>query len=245
MMRRAFTTIFLVLTLVFVLPVMAQDGGTTIEYGQVVTGEITNENFEIPYKFTGDTGDVIVVEMKQIEPLGDLNSPSVILLDTTSKVLGVGEAGFGDVVFVARLPSSGEYTVLATRSDGRAGDSVGEFSLRLLKPPVLNANEPVQDMVTSNTVNYYIVDVPGTFAISYQKTAGDFHPAITVNSVNEENQLEEVASLSGDFLIHGTVGVETESAIAAEVYIVVVEEALWDFNYEEVTADYTITLTQD
>lgn len=226
-----------------VFPVFAQEEVVVIEYEEVVTGEITDQDFEIPYKFVGKQGDVVIIEMSQVETLGDLNRPALILLDINSRMMGQND-GFGDVTLAAKLPADGEYTILATRDDGRAGDSVGEFTLTIQKPPVLVVGEPISAQITSEQDHYYTVEVPGTFGVEYVKRAGDFFPAITVQRVTSDLTLEEVASLQGDALIGGKLVLESRSTYIAETFIVVVKEALWDWNWDTVSASYELSLTQ-
>jgi hypothetical protein len=243
-MKRMIITVNILLTLIFVLPALAQEGGTKIEYGQTVTGEITNQNFEVPFTFEGNQGDVVVIEMAPVDVLGDLNSPSVILLDAGFNMLGSVDSGFGTAVFASKLPGDGEYTILASRRDGRAGDSVGQFTLQLIKPPVLKVGESIQDMVSSEATNYYVVETQGPFSISYEKLSGDFYPAVLIHLINDDNELEEVASMQGKSFVQGTLGIETASITTSIPYCVTVQEALFDFNFDEVTADYSLTLTQ-
>ncbi len=220
------------------VPALAQGGDTTIEYGQSVTGEITNQAFEVPYIFQGTAGDIIVAEMSAADVLGDLSMPSIILLDADFNMLS-SVYGFNSAVLVARLPADGTYNLLATRSDGRAGDSVGEYTLSLLKPQVLVADEVVAGSITNETVDYFVIEAEGPFNLRYEKQTGNFYPATTIHVISD-GELEEVASLQGDELISGVLGLEGQS----DYYIVTVGEALWDFNFDTVNAEYTLTLTQ-
>lgn len=237
----AFITSFVVFLVAF--PVFAQEEVAVIEYGEAVTGEITDQNFEVPYKFVGTQGDVVIIEMSQVETLGDLDLPALILLDVNSRIMGQAY-GFGDVALAAKLPADGEYTILATRDDGRVGDSVGEYTLTIQKPPVLVVGEPMSAQITSEQDHYYTVEVPGTLGVEYVKKAGDFFPAITVHRVTSDCTLEEVASLQGDALIGGKLVLESQSTYVAETFIVVIKEALWDWNWDTVSASYEVSLTQ-
>lgn len=220
------------------VPVLAQDGETIIEYGQKVTGEITNQAFEVPYVFQGVAGDVIVVEMSAVDVLGDLSMPSIILLDVDFNIIS-SVYGINSAVLAAKLPADGAYNLIATRNDGRAGDSVGEYALSLLKPQVLVVDEAVTSSLTNETVDYFAIEAEGPFNLHYEKQTGDFYPATTIHVISD-GELEEVASLQGDELSRGALGLEGQS----DTYIVTVGEALWDFNFDTVSAEYTLTLTQ-
>ncbi len=223
--------------------VSAQEEVPVIGFEEVVTGEITNRNFEVPYKFAGKQGDVVIIEMSRLEALSDLDRPALILLDTSSRMMGQDD-GYGNISLAAKLPADGEYTILATRSNGRAGDSVGRFSLTIHKPPVLVVGKPIFARITSEQTHYYTVETPGTFGIEYVKRVGRFYPAISVQQVTTDCILEEVASLQGDALIGGKLVLESQSAYIAETFVVVVKEALWSWNWNAVSASYEVSLTQ-
>lgn len=241
-MKKATTVVILFGLLASVFPVLAQQTDGTIEYGQTVSGEITNENFEIPYTFTGSQGDVIIIEMKAVDPLGDLDSPSVILLDSNFSVIGASDT-FGNVVFAAKLPADGKYTILATRRDGRAGDSTGAYTLTLLLPPLLNVNESVEGTVTNESASYYVFETAEPFFALYQKTAGNFAPEFAINVIGEDNALNAVAALNGAEVWSGRIGIQPQSATIQTSYILTLKEALFDFNFDTVSADYTLTIT--
>ena len=42
----------------------AQDA-TPIQYGEIVNGEITEDEYEIAYNFSGTQGDIVVIEMRR------------------------------------------------------------------------------------------------------------------------------------------------------------------------------------
>ncbi|MCC6896949.1 MAG: hypothetical protein IT321_29290 [Anaerolineae bacterium] len=220
----------------------AQNGNETIEYGQTVTGEITNRNFEIPFDFTGSEGDVIIIEMSPVDDLGDLNSPQIILLNEDGDVVGdtSGSFSFGSTLFTTQLENDGTYTILATRSDGRAGDSVGEFTLALINPERLEANSPLEGSISSSGgSNYYLVEVEGSdIAFKYSKTDGEFAPDISVNVINDYYGLDSIITLNGDALSDAQVALPSRP----NLFIVKVSEALFDFNFETVSADYEVTV---
>lgn len=233
-------SICLILLMTIVTITQAQ-GDTPIEYGQTLTGEITNRNFEVPYVFSGAEGDVIVVEMAAVDRGGDLDRPDIILLDGEGELLAdTSESySFGEILLATILPADGEYIILATRADGRAGESVGEYTLRLLKPPVLNVGEPIEDTAINTTSNFYTVISDGSaLAIAYDKSAGEFFPQVSINRINEEYGLSDVVSMSGEEFEKGQIYLPAGEG----VYIITVSEAAFDFNFEDVQADYTLEL---
>ncbi|MFN8375857.1 MAG: hypothetical protein U0694_23665, partial [Anaerolineae bacterium] len=55
--------VFAALTLGAVASVFAQDDAIEIAYGDVVDGEISNDEFEVNYVFSGSEDDLVMIEM--------------------------------------------------------------------------------------------------------------------------------------------------------------------------------------
>ncbi|HLA42945.1 MAG TPA: hypothetical protein VJZ27_05890 [Aggregatilineales bacterium] len=239
-MKRFFLALIVALAIPVIATVQAQ-GAATIEYGQVVTGTISNEQFEVPYTFQGTQGDVIIIQLSPVDILADLDQPAVILLDSNSGMLTSSDS-FGTVTLAARLPADGAYTILATRADGRAGTSIGEFNLSLMRPPVLESGSQVEGSATSTGGTFFVYESGASFLISYNKTSGDFSPQLLVNRIGSSNELEEVASLSGVGVTGGQIAIAGTGSVASTTYVIVFQEALFDFNFEEVSANFTLVI---
>jgi len=217
----------------------AQGGAELLEYGQSVTGELSNQKFEFAYTFTGKAGDVIIIEMAETDSESDLDNPAIFLLDSNSEVIGTAEGAGGRVVFAAELPDAGTYTILATREGGRGGESVGPYRLTLLQPPLLVVGEPVTATADSREVSYFAIRVDGPFALSYVKQGGDFNPEISVNQI-EDNELRAVAAVSGKALASSLLRLEPEDG--QTVFIVKAARQLFDIILGEATADFSLEL---
>lgn len=217
----------------------------TIEYGESVTGELTDREFEIAYEFTGSEGDVIVIYMAAVDTLGDLNRPELLLLNSENDVVADTADAFtiGEILLAAELEAEDTYTILATRQDGRAGDSVGEFTLDLIKLPVLELDKEVSETISSEDSDQYyaIRSDSSTLVLSYLKLSGTFSPMISINVINDEAGLDEVVVLQGSALERAAVNVPSEPGL----YIVTVGEAPFDFNFNEVEAEYELMLVED
>lgn len=233
--------LILLFVFMFWIPVIGQD--TVIEYGQTVEGEITNSQFELTYAFSGTEGDVIVIEMLPVDTLGDLDNPELLLLDSDNQIVTstAGSFSFGSATLIAELPHDGRFTIIATRRDGRSGASVGEFTLELMLPEVINLAKSANGTVSSEGESqYYVVKPEKEFIVSYQKTDGDMFPEITIGTVNPETGgLVEAAVASGKALTEASFGVFA----GGMPYLIVISKAPFDFNFNEVTADYILIIT--
>ena len=237
MFSRYFGIISVVLALLALpMGVGAQD--TPIVYGDIVTGEITNRNFEVGYVFTGSQSDIIVIEMRGIELEGvaeALDNPMIMLLNSDYEVLA-SITSYYMATLAIQLPDDGEYTVLASRRDGRGGDALGGFRLRLLLPHVFVADEPVVTTMGSDYIDYYIAQSDDPFAIEYEKYSGDLFPEISIQSINSDYGLRSLAVLSGDALESGALSVQHPPE--QSVFVVVVSA----YSYRETVMEYALTM---
>lgn len=220
----------------------AQTAEGLLSYGEMVTGEITDRNFEVPFLFEGAKDDVVIVEMAPVESLGSLTSPQLIVLNSDNDVIADSSSSFsiGSTRVAVVLPADGEYTILATRADGRAGDSVGEFNLRLVQPTLLEEGKEVTGDISSNGgVSYAMIRAAeANSTLTYVKDDGDFAPEVNLNILDSGNSnLTSVVKLSGDGLSQITVMIPDE-----DIIIITIGEALFDFNFTPVEASISLTV---
>jgi hypothetical protein len=124
------------------------DGGSTeidlgdaesIEYGDTVEGEITDDQFAIVYSFEGEEGDVVTITMVNASRSGGLD-PFVQVVNEDGEVLAENDDADEDAdldnnldsqIAEFELPEDGEYFIIATRFGFENGGSTGEFELTL------------------------------------------------------------------------------------------------------------------
>lgn len=222
------------------LTVNAQDGGA-IAYGDTVQGEISNTAFEVEYKFEGTEGDLIVAIMADVDGvLGDFEAPGIILLGPDNAIITSVEESFtNQAILPAKLPSTGSYTLIATREGGRAGESVGSYNLTLIQPTLIEGT--VEGSVSSEGVAFYALETDQSFTLDYQKTGGEFNPRVQVSVIGEDGRLDEIGSLEGARVDSGSIGIAAGLEVS---YFITLDEALFDFNFDEVTANFTLTATE-
>lgn len=117
-------------------PVMAQEGDTTLAYGQTVTGVLSDEHYEDRWTFAGQRGDVITLVMERtIDEPGGLDGYLILLGPDGTTLHEVDDTQ--DSVMPAvedyELPADSLYTAVATRFGFANGISVGEYTLTLTK----------------------------------------------------------------------------------------------------------------
>jgi hypothetical protein len=108
--------------------------GGVLNYGEMVTGEITDNNFRQFWTFRGAAGDIVDLVMTatggDLDAYLALTGPSGNILATTD----TGGMGRDAGLFSFRLPASGIYTVTARRAGqdfGAGGETAGTYDLEL------------------------------------------------------------------------------------------------------------------
>jgi hypothetical protein len=242
---RKLTILFMFLLLSFA--VHAQEGEDTLTYGDSVTGEITNRNFEVEYSFQGSGGEVVIVELVPDEAFEGLSQPSLLILNAEFDVLSTVDAYGSAAVLAYEVPQDGQYFILATRKDGRGGESEGGYTLNLTLVPMLHPGEVIEGRATNEQPGYYGVKTNTDFDVFYRRGDGDFYPAISINVLEEgflsDDNLESIATLEGESLKRGSLGVGLVGA-GETLFIVTVNEPLLQFNFEEKAVSYTLEMTQ-
>ncbi len=239
------STLVLMILTVFTSVLSAQEDDNLLEYGQSATGEITNRDFEIEYSFTASQNDIVVIRLVPDDVMGGLDNPSLILLDSDFNVLESVDAIFSAVSLIFSIESEGEYFVLATRRDGRSGDSIGAYTLTLELVPVLEPGEIVEGNITDTVPSFFAVTASGNSDLAFHKTDGDLPPEITVNTIGSRytsaSNLTEVITISGEEFSRALIGIDAPSGLE-KLYIISVARPLLSFSINERSANFTLEL---
>jgi hypothetical protein len=222
-MRKLFL-LLLLFGLMSVTPdVVAQDGGP-IAVGQVVAGEITSEKPRDVYTFDGVAGETLVITMDAAQQG----------LDSYIELTGPnGEYFFNDdrdgtlnSLLPIILPTTGTYTLLATRCCGEnQGQSIGPYELfieQIEVTPVV-AGEPVTIVVNDSQPYVYLSftgETDRVLSLYGERLAGDATFDIAVRgpsgqTINNASQTED-----------GTVSLDPMFVNVDGSYIMVVSRGL-------------------
>jgi hypothetical protein len=231
--------LFLVIALLLV-PVAAVNAQDALEVGVPIRGEITNEAFEVEYTFSATADSVVIIEMLAEDDDGfmnDLTAQLIVLASSGTVVVDTADNfTFSDAVLVTQLPADDDYTLIATREDGRSGDTEGEYTLILHVPDVLTVGDGAEGTAGSETgTEYFLIDSEEDFVLNYTKSGGDYNPEILVSQIDSNNSdFEDVASVNGAVTNLGL------GDMPAGMYIVRIQEGFFDFYFDAVTADFAI-----
>jgi hypothetical protein len=220
--------------------VTAQEG---ISYGDVITGEITDQEFEIEYSFEAAAGDLVVVEMRRADTDSELYNADLIVVNPAGDVVADTTDYYGSngaqavVLFEAE---DGEYTILATRDGGRGGSEVGNFILRLLLVDELTAKPIEGQMGTEALDAYYAIRADGNMDVSYTWLDGNYAPLMQVRSLEDMGYpSDQTASVSGTLLNTATINLTAEDG---QLLLVSVIGNPIDYLFDDVEATFEVSL---
>jgi hypothetical protein len=240
-MKRLSILFMLVCLLVPAAMVNAQD---TLEVGTPLAGEITNSSFEVEYGFSGTAGSIVIISMPTVDEDGWANDldGQIILLDSENNVVSdtFDNYCYGCAVLVTELPADDDYIVLATREDGRSGDTEGTYEIELITPDVLGMGDSATGQVSSEGgAAYFTINSEEDFVMIYSKTAGDYNPEILVSTISDNN-----SDLEGYTAASGQLDGVAMGNMEAGIYIVKVDEdsQFYFYSSDELTADFEIAV---
>lgn len=216
--------------------VHAQD---SIEYGDIVIGEITEKETEVSYTLAVEEGDVVVLDLRRGKD-SELYSTAIIVQDPDGdEVVNTTEDTSANNTisgFVAE--ESGDFTVIATRN--QYSETTGEFELRPTKARVLEAGDDVKGLVDNDSADvYYALPFDTETSVSYIQTSGDYYLYFRIYSLDNENSGSLYASSTAIDGITWTVSFTTE---ADYLTLVSVGGDEYDLQHEDISSKFTLTI---
>src|SRR5258708_878571 len=124
-------TLAITVCLIRVQPLARAQGNNTIDFGQSVTGRISNDAFRVVYSFQGRKGDIIDATLKATD---DGLDPVLLLTDDKNTLLAVSDdsqGSFNASIVSQQLPQDGAYFLIVTRFGQERGLTTGAYSLML------------------------------------------------------------------------------------------------------------------
>lgn len=231
-------------------PVAAQD--TALEFGQEVTGEISDREFEFEYTFAGEEGQLVSIRMSPTE--GSELDPEVYLYTADNDLLAANDDfSFPTALILYTLPASGEYTLVATRNDGRSGSTSGEFALEVSIAESLAVGSTIEatystDFFTPNNEFYLLAPAAdGEITLSYAQDSSNVYAAIRVVAVPDWT-VDPEFSFYQDVLWLGNSSISNAGSItlnveAGRLYILRAEFGGYGINSDYSAEEGTVSIT--
>lgn len=201
---------------------------SNIDFGQIVEGRITNEDYRQQYTFTGRAGQVATIVM---ERQSDDLDPYLLLVTQRGSVVAFSDDDGETRDAILRsitLPEDGVYTIIATRFGQEHGATIGDYTLEL---DVLGtAIAPVND----NSLLRYGDEVVGTITneqpyIIYRLDArrGDVIDIALRRAGGDLDPQLDFFDPTGQFLINGDDDSSTGTLNARIVNYVIPSDGLY------------------
>ena len=231
--------------IIFVLslqPLFAQEE-LDIAYGETVPGEITNRNYDVVYTFTGESGDLVVINLIRSESAD--YDPFLYLATPENEIIAQNDDFYNlNSRIIARLPEDGEYLIIATRRGERSGTGQGGYQLSLDNGRLVNLETTLEGqavMADAPPTHVFMPETAGVFTIEYQHIRGDYFPNLTVSMIHTDSSYEEdIAQISGRGLQGGSLQLFLESDV---IYVMTLEENTYDYSADEGdSALYTLSI---
>jgi hypothetical protein len=110
---------------------VGSSGRANLQYNNAANAIINDSNVAQEYTFTGSAGDVVTITMTVTS--GNLIG-QLLLLDPARKQIAQDDSGTGDARLVRfKLPTTGVYTIVATRHGRDKGNTRGAYLLMLTR----------------------------------------------------------------------------------------------------------------
>jgi hypothetical protein len=229
--------------------ITAQDT-TALTLGESVSGEISDDSYEISYTFDGKSGEIALIQMWQDPAASDYVDPYLILESPDGKTFAENSSDsalYSQATIAVSLPDDGTYTVIATRNDGRTGDSIGPYFL------VANIVEPLTSgsKVDATIYGYdnenrtipqqYVVQGSGATKISFSQEISDLFPDLLLYPWEDVDQyptslfdLSDTSKVSS-----AVVSVELDEGT---LYLLTVRDSFSSSVYDDSEKSITITV---
>lgn len=238
-----YSFIWLILLVLSVQPLVAQSEELDIAYGETVVGEITNRNFDVVYSFTGESGDLVVINF--IANASANYDPFLYLTTPDNDIIAQNDDFYSlNSRIVAQLPDDGEYFIIATRRGERSGDGQGGYQLSLENGRSVSIETTIEGQAVMSDVppiHVFVPETDGEYTLQYHHIRGDYFPQLTVSSINSDyNYEEDIAQLSGRELQGGTLQLILDSDV---IYVLTLEQNIHDYSASDGdSALYTLTI---
>lgn len=179
---------------------------------QEMTGTIDDESYEVYFAFEGERDELVTLVMEQTR--GQLDAYLILATSNFTPLVEDDDSGSGRNARIGnfRLPANGRYVAIATRFNGEAGDSFGDFRLTLERNgnafagvpttvPRLNYNTNIRGEITETTGQqlYAFWGYAGdTVTIRMNRASGTLDPVLELLDRRQRRILRDDSSGSGE-----------------------------------------------
>jgi hypothetical protein len=157
-----------------------------LELGTWVKGEVTNDQYETKYTFSGTQGQLIMGAMMPEFDTG-VPDPYLILRNSDGDIIAQNDDIYGPyALVVGELPADDTYTVVATRSRGANGEGEGGFWLEVSEVQPLTVGDKTTVSIVSDDEksfpHFFVLhpDTTGIVKFGFDEASNGRYPVIAL-----------------------------------------------------------------
>ncbi len=221
---------------------VAAQNKVVLKLGEFVKGSITEKVLEQSYSFSAKKGDILTLEIMPDPAQPDLD-PTVELRNSDGQtIVKNDDFSYPLALAIAELPSDGDYIVVAGRSGGEDGDSLGDYMLRVSVAKLVGSGSTIDAKVSSDfnaPSQIYIMrpEKASSVDITMSQTPGENYAGFRVLSWDENGYPDTLANLDNTSkLTKATLTVELE---AKKFYVIKLQQVAYSFSDP---VDFPVTL---
>ncbi|CAG0995136.1 hypothetical protein ANRL4_02720 [Anaerolineae bacterium] len=225
MSKRITATILILVLLgiaVFGVTHSANAQGGKLTLGEVIKGDYSGK--PVPFTLDGVKGQFVVIqllpdlEMPIFNTILKVNDPTGTMIANTSLVTIYTQMGS---IVGLQFEQDGAYTVEVSTTD----TNPGKFDLLAVEAPLLELDKTVESTVESASrserIHYpkaFTLALPEALTLHYKVTAGDYRPALIVETIETGKTLYPYAYVGGRGLLEGTVSLAPREGFVFVVF---------------------------
>ncbi len=155
----------------------AQDKATPIEMGKWVNGEITSDTYAINYSFSAKEGQLLTIVM-MADPDNTGLDTALELRDDAGDLLEQNDDVLDNYAMILyKVPSDSNYTIVATRYQGKDGDSTGKYLIELNQATMLKQGQKMTVKIASDFdkryPQFYVIQPESNGTVKFEFNVGD------------------------------------------------------------------------
>ncbi len=185
--------------------VQAQDTAVKdVKIGSIVKGTITDDTYELNYKFNAKKGDLLVIQVAP-DYSADKSLYSLEFRVSRDKKVVIDTAKFSDRYAGLNVSKDATYQLTVSRKDGKNGkaEDIGAFKLLISRVEALEVDKQFDAEIGEGLgYQFYSVAMDTPFVVNYKLdgTSGKYI-SLSLVSLEKTGELKTAAYSSGTLLV--------------------------------------------
>jgi hypothetical protein len=215
------------------VPAFLVSAQETLTPGEAAVAELDSAEAELTFTYAAADNEIFVIEYDYTSD--DIFSDPLIAVSDGDgdEIVSVDDFNFSPIYIFADEP--GTYTITLRPADA---DTLGEVSVRVVRPTELTVGGKVEAERAAEAYNYYTYTGDDSFVLNYsQEGSRPFEVSINTFSEFSPGSVFPVAEVGGEVLTRASMGVVP----GGERYVIIVRDGLY-FTFDTDSITYTLEL---